>query len=441
MSLYGYHSKPMDLQKETMGSPTEIIKKNVAAIHTEGKLSLLERKLVNVLLLNAYDDLLTTRTHTIPLKHLYALLSWEYASSLTTLKNALNRLTTTAVEFNLMEDGKEKWEVMSMLSYASIDNGVCTYRYDDSLASRLYDPEIYAKINIGMQRRFDGGYALTLYENCIRYKSVGSTGWWDIEKFRKIIGAESKIYDEFKYLKRNIINLSINEINNVSDILISAEFSRTKRKVTSIKFTIEDNPQQTLLPISQLDQYAEIKETELFRRMVDHGFNERLILTWMVQDTPRVKAVLDYVEDKDRNKKLHGKPAGYIRKLIEEGVDVEKKTNYELAKEAKKVEKAKLLQDQRKNEEKLDHEVFLKKQRVDEVIHSLSNEQIKEYLKSYAQEYGEKKIHSWDEDLGQLTDSIERVSFNAWLRGKISTGLKSKNKGTRQRVTKNAAIV
>ena len=112
-----------------------------------------------------------------------------------------------------------------------------------------------------------------------------------------------------------------------------------------------------------------------------------------------------------------------------------------MAKEAKKVEKAKLLQDQRKNEEKQDHEVLLKKQRVDEVIHSLSNEQIKEYLKSYAQEYGEKKIHSWDEDLGQLTDSIERVSFNAWLRGKISTGLKSKNKGTRQRVTKNAAIV
>ena len=55
MSLYGYHSKPMDLQKETMGSP-EIIKKNVAAIHTEGKLSLLERKLVNVLLLNLELD-------------------------------------------------------------------------------------------------------------------------------------------------------------------------------------------------------------------------------------------------------------------------------------------------------------------------------------------------------------------------------------------------
>lgn len=180
----------------------EIIK-NVAAIHTEGKLSLLERKLVNVLLLNAYDDLLTARTHTIPLKHLYALLSWEYASSIDTLKNALNRLTSTSIEFNLMQDGTEKWEVMSMFSYGSINDGVCHYRYDESLAAKLYDPEIYAKINIGMQRRFDGGYALTLYENCIRYKSIGTTGWWEIDKFRKIIGADSKIYDEFKYLKKH----------------------------------------------------------------------------------------------------------------------------------------------------------------------------------------------------------------------------------------------
>lgn len=211
--------------------------------------------------------------------------------------------------------------------------------------------------------------------------------------------------------------------------------------MTGIKFTIEDNPQQTLLPINQLDQYTEIKETELFRRMIDHGFNERLILTWMVQDTPRVKAVLDYVEDKDRNKKLHGKPAGYIRKLIEEGVDVEKKTNYELAKEAKKAEKTKLLQDQKRNEEKQEQEVLLKKQKVDEIIHSLSIKQIKEYLNSYAQEYGEKKIHSWDDDLGQLTDSIERVSFNAWLRGRISTDLKTKNKGTKSRLKNNTETV
>ena len=399
----------------------EIIKKNVAAIHTEGKLSLLERKLVNVLLLNAYDDLLTARTHTIPLKHLYALLSWEYASSIDTLKNALNRLTSTSIEFNLMQDGTEKWEVMSMLSYGSINDGVCHYRYDESLAAKLYDPEIYAKINIGMQRRFDGGYALTLYENCIRYKSIGTTGWWEIDKFRKIIGADSKIYDEFKYLKRNIITLSVNQINKVSDILLDVEYRRKKRKVTDIRFVIEDNPQYTLLLDPQIEEHLHITKSEPYKRLIDHGFKERLAFTWVLQDLERVQGVLDYVEEREKNQKLKGKPAGYIRKLIEDGVDVDKKTPYETQREANVTENAahelhksrqKLLDDQRR---------IFRTRKVTEVIKKLEKKQVVEFLNIYREHSGEGRIKSWDEKKGLLTDSLERMSFNAWLRGEISS--------------------
>ena len=39
------------------------LKKHVAAIHTDGHLSLLQRKLSNVLLLNDYDALLTQTAH------------------------------------------------------------------------------------------------------------------------------------------------------------------------------------------------------------------------------------------------------------------------------------------------------------------------------------------------------------------------------------------
>jgi hypothetical protein len=43
----------------------ERLKKHVAAIHSSGDLSLLERKMANVFLLNAYDDLLIKRSHSI----------------------------------------------------------------------------------------------------------------------------------------------------------------------------------------------------------------------------------------------------------------------------------------------------------------------------------------------------------------------------------------
>ena len=41
------------------------VKKNVAAIHVSGKLTLLQRKLSNVLLLNAYDTLTSQARHQI----------------------------------------------------------------------------------------------------------------------------------------------------------------------------------------------------------------------------------------------------------------------------------------------------------------------------------------------------------------------------------------
>ena len=52
----------------------EQLRKHVAAIHIGGELGLLGRKMSNVLLLNAYDDLLTQRTHRLPVVHLRAML-------------------------------------------------------------------------------------------------------------------------------------------------------------------------------------------------------------------------------------------------------------------------------------------------------------------------------------------------------------------------------
>lgn len=53
-------NKVEDIPRERMSGPLRrsAVKKNVAAIHVSGKLTLLQRKLSNVLLLNAYDDLL-----------------------------------------------------------------------------------------------------------------------------------------------------------------------------------------------------------------------------------------------------------------------------------------------------------------------------------------------------------------------------------------------
>ena len=60
----------------------QCVKKHVATIHITGVLSLVERKLANVLLLNAYDELLTKQTHTLPITHLLAMMGWEESNNI-----------------------------------------------------------------------------------------------------------------------------------------------------------------------------------------------------------------------------------------------------------------------------------------------------------------------------------------------------------------------
>lgn len=323
----------------------EEFRKHVAAIHTSGELSLVERKMTNVLLLNAYDALLTKRTHKLPVAHLCAMVGWEGSNNVDRLKEALRRLVSTTIEFNVMEDGKEAWQVTSILSYGQIRDGVCTYRYDEYLAERLYDPEIYATINVGVQKRFSGNYSLTLYENCLRYKDVGSTGWWDVARFRKIMGAENAAYDEFKYLKRDVIAKAVEEINRVSDVLVDVEYRKEGRRVSELRFLVKENPQQTLFKPNALDEdgYAEVREGETFRRLRDCGIGERLAIAWVLQDEERAKAVLDYAEERDKKKLIRGSVAGYVRKVFEDGgelpVDADKKRRDE-ADAARKAEAA-----------------------------------------------------------------------------------------------------
>lgn len=95
-------------------SLAETLKKHVGAIHTSGELSLLERKTSNTLLLNAYQKLIAQRTHKIAVPVLCAMLGYD-SNDIGKLKEVLRKLASTTIEFNVMEDGRESWKVMSML--------------------------------------------------------------------------------------------------------------------------------------------------------------------------------------------------------------------------------------------------------------------------------------------------------------------------------------
>ena len=221
------------------------LKKAAPAIHIaskNGRLSFLQRKIGNILLYNAYTDLLIKEIHAIRVRDLAESVGFN-SNDYELLKSSLKQLRNIAIEWNVLNvDGREKWGVSSMIAEAQIENGVITYSYPPMLRKLLYNPEIFARIDLRVQKRFSGNYALSLYENCYRFKSAGTTGVILLDTWKKLIGVEAGgTYEIFKNLNRKIIKPAVEEINSVSDIRVTVEYVKEGRKVIGLQFEISEN--------------------------------------------------------------------------------------------------------------------------------------------------------------------------------------------------------
>ncbi|MBB96961.1 MAG: replication protein RepB, partial [Rhodobacteraceae bacterium] len=88
-----------DIPRERLSGPLRrpAVKKHVAAIHVSGKLTLLQRKLSNVLLVNAYDTLTSQSRHQIDARTLCLMIGYN-SNDMDTLKDSLRGLAETVAE-------------------------------------------------------------------------------------------------------------------------------------------------------------------------------------------------------------------------------------------------------------------------------------------------------------------------------------------------------
>jgi hypothetical protein len=298
-----------DIPREDLSGPLRrgAVKKHVAAIHVSGKLTLLQRKLSNVLLLNAYDTLTSANKHRIDARTLCLMIGYN-SNDMETLKASLRGLAETVAEWDMLDErGQQEWGVSSLLSYAKLSGGVCEYAYSPALAEKLHDPKVFALINLNIQRRFTSGHALALYENCYRFVRTGSTGWWSLDLFRRLMGvADSPYYETFKHLNAKIIKPAVAEVNKTSNIVVTPEVKKMGRQVTEIRFRIAENPQLSIL---DLDDGEGVRKSEVYARLRALGVSDRLARQWVAEHgEAHVRAKIDFVAGQGGVKN----PVGYL---------------------------------------------------------------------------------------------------------------------------------
>jgi hypothetical protein len=236
------------------------------------------------------------------------------SNDMETLKQSLRGLAETVAEWDMLDEkGQQEWGVSSLLSYAKLKGGVCEYAYSPALADKLHDPQIFALINLNIQRRFTSGHSLALYENCYRFIRTGSTGWWSMDLFRRLMGLDgSSYYESFKHLNAKVIKPAVAEVNKTSNILIEPETRKRGRAVTDIRFLIRENPQ---LAILDMDDGAGVRHGPVYARLREHGVSDRLARQWIsVHGEDQVAAKLDYVSQRKNVKSM----VGYLSSALKE---------------------------------------------------------------------------------------------------------------------------
>lgn len=327
---------------ETGRSLSLVLKKHVGLIHISGTLSLLQHKVVNVLHLNAYDNLLTQRVHEIPISALSALAGFN-SNDVDYLADAVAALQTTLVRFAVLEPGgsgqggaggkRKRRSTRSaespfigqgtLIAWAEFQNGMCRYSYIEQMAEHMYNPEVYASIDVGLNRDISSGFAIRLYENTVRYRNLGCTSrdphFWSTEVFREIMGATSPAYDDFRNLRRKVVEPAVREVNELSDILVEPEYRHASgrgRPVTGIRFRIRDNPQRTLIPLESTEA-TELRSSDPVIRLVALGLSERVAIMAAQRDPQWALNIAATVEAKQASGAIQKSTAAYARALID----------------------------------------------------------------------------------------------------------------------------
>lgn len=305
-----------ELTSEKLPEKMEL-KKHVAVIHSSNKLSLLQRKIANALLFNAYPNLQYQDEHVIHIAKLCEIIGYD-SNDHKTIKCSLVGLLSTVLQWNLVDgdrlDKDGAWNASSIIADAGINGAICTYSYSNKMRKLLYRPNLYGRLDMNVQAKFKSGYGLALYENCNRFQDIGQTPWFDIEKFRQLMGVETGKYKQFKDFKTRVLDKAVQEVNQYSSFHIEPQLRRQNRQVTAIQFVIKKSREETpLLEKADKSGLPErmMRDFGLSARQVDNAF-QKYDEKYIVEKMDLIESSPSYVNGRIKN------VARYLMKALSE---------------------------------------------------------------------------------------------------------------------------
>lgn len=180
------------------------------------------------------------------------------------LKEAVNRLYERSISL-VIDDKLIKMRWVQRIEFTD-NKGIIALRFSKDILPFISNVKAnFTQYMLSEVSKMQGAYSVRVYELLVQYKKTGERSI-SIEDFRFMLDLGTR-YKQFNDLLKRVIQPSIDEINEQTDLKVTAQPQKTGRKFTHIKFTIKQKAKPKTLDSGRdqntIDMFCDLTDAQI----------------------------------------------------------------------------------------------------------------------------------------------------------------------------------
>lgn len=218
-------------------------------------------------------------------------------------------------------DQNDRWGAVQMLGAVKIYRGKLVFEVHESLQRAIKNP--VSSHFLSLRLIFSSLHAKILHDRLLPFVAEGCTPWIAIPELRRWLSCTTKTYDEFKYIRRDVLEPAIKQINSLSSITVSLDTRNLPgtKKIGEVRFRVKADQHATssMAPMLVLKELYDIlnKEIGLSTAQFSEIISNRE--TWT---DARIRQALEYTWFSLRRGKVNRSVSGFFMRALKDGYNV-----------------------------------------------------------------------------------------------------------------------
>lgn len=356
-----------------------IIKKSNELVQARYRLTVEEQRLILLLSSVIHKDDENFKSYEIRVSDFVQMFGLEKRKSIySELEESSKRLTGRTIE---LSQGDKKIYA-SWLSYVEYVEGSGTIKVEFHKSLKPYLLQLkgnFTQYQLTTVANFKSSYSIRLYEllkmEVWKAKKAEKKQFeksFTLEEYRQLLGIEKKAYSIFANFRIRVIEPTIKEINEQTDLeIFETKYIKTGKTITSISFVVLIKDQNQKQKQNKVEKEEKQEIHKVIQAMMDNGFSFEHAKTYKTKyGVKQIERNLAYMQAEERNgKKINNRPA-YLAKAIQE--DWGQYHEAEMKAKAEKERKRRELEEQRQREQTtLDEQINMNFKRAFEVFEKM----------------------------------------------------------------------